>query len=174
MRIGSPAASDPGVDAPEWLTNIRSAETFPMTLPAGTAPEDLTDLLRNHGIWAATDGAQGERADLSGMNLAGRAFWRGDLRRALLDGANLAGANLDHADLRGASLQGAKLSSASLWEVKLAGADLRDADLRDAKLDHADLRGADLTGADMTGASLKSALLDDKPASAWGTDFLAD
>jgi uncharacterized protein YjbI with pentapeptide repeats len=129
-------------------------------MPEGNAvPKDMFSLLKSHSLWIATDGAQGERADMRNLNLAGRSFWRVDLRWALLDGCNLAAANLDHCDLTGASLKGVSLSRASLWEAKLGGADLRDADLRNAKLDHADLRGADLTGANMDGASLKFALL---------------
>src|SRR3712207_9062451 len=48
-------------------------------------------LLEQHRIWVATDGTEGKQADLQDLNLVGRAFWRADLRRALLDRSNLAG-----------------------------------------------------------------------------------
>lgn len=131
-----------------------------MSKKTSNPTEDMFSLLKNHTLWVATDGAQGERADLRDAHLAGRSLWRVDLRRALLDGCDLAAANLDHADFRGASLKGARLSSASLWEANLAKADLRDADLRGAKLDHADLSGADISGASLEGASLKFVRLD--------------
>lgn len=137
------------------------ATTVPPPSPGGrAAPDDLAAVLDSHRAWVASDGRRGERADLRGLDLAGRSFWRADLRRALLDQADLTGADLDHADLRGASLPGARLAGASLWEAKLGMADLRNADLSGAKLDHADLRGAELTGAGMDGASLTSARLD--------------
>ena len=98
--------------------------------------KELDSILNEHKMWLRND-PEGERADLTGVNLYG-AYLRG----ADLTGADLVRADLVRADLRGADLIGADL----------VRADLRGADLRGANLYGADLREADLTGADLTGA----------------------
>ena len=118
--------------------------------------KELDSILNEHKMWLRND-PEGERADLTGVNLYG-AYLRGadltgadlvraDLVRADLRGADLIGADLVRADLRGADLRGANLYGADLREANLRGADLRGANLYGA-----DLREADLTGADLTGA----------------------
>src|SRR4051812_4044744 len=47
-----------------------AAETAPMPEPENAAPEDMHSLLKNHTLWVATDGTQGERADLRNAHLA--------------------------------------------------------------------------------------------------------
>ena len=75
----------------------------------------LDKILDNHKLWLSSNGAKGERADLS----------YADLRSADLRSADLRSANLSYADLRSANLRSADLSYA----------DLRSADLRSADLD---------------------------------------
>ena len=98
--------------------------------------KELDSILNEHKMWLRND-PEGERADLTGVNL-----YEAYLRGADLTGADLVRADLVRADLRGADLIGADL----------VRADLRGADLRGANLYGADLREADLTGADLTGA----------------------
>ena len=118
--------------------------------------KELDSILNEHKMWLRND-PEGERADLTGVNLyeaylrgadlTGADLVRADLVRADLRGADLIGADLVRADLRGADLRGANLYGADLREANLRGADLRGANLYGA-----DLREADLTGADLTGA----------------------
>ena len=89
--------------------------------------------------YAAPDGTEPARADLSGADLSG---------------ADLSGAILRGAILRGADLSGAYLIGADLRDADLYGADLSGADLSGADLSGAILRGADLSGADLYGADL--------------------
>ena len=63
--------------------------------------EKLNGILAAHKLWS--DGAGGERADLSGANLSGA-----NLSWANLSWANLSGANLSRANLSGANLSRAK------------------------------------------------------------------
>jgi uncharacterized protein YjbI with pentapeptide repeats len=84
--------------------------------------------------------------------LAGKAYFRANLKKANLQWANLKKANLQWANLQEANLQEANLQAANL---KLA--DLRLANLRGAKLQVADLRGAKLQVADLRGAKLQVA-----------------
>ena len=113
--------------------------------------KELDSILNEHKMWLRND-PEGERADLTGVNLYG-AYLRGadltgvNLYEAYLRGADLTGADLVRADLVRADLRGADLIGADLVR-----ADLRGADLRGANLYGADLREADLTGADLTGA----------------------
>jgi CspA family cold shock protein len=59
------------------------------------ADDALATILREHGTWVESGGAAGARAELAGTCLSGRAFWRADLRRADLSGADLRRCNLD-------------------------------------------------------------------------------
>ena len=81
----------------------------------------LNKILENHKLWLKTGGQEGERADLSSV----------DLRYA-----NLRSADLRYADLSYANLRYANLSSADLSYADLSYADLRYADLSYADLDY--------------------------------------
>ena len=122
--------------------------------------DTLPGILDRHRLWLQTDGKEGARAELAGIDLRGTSFWHADLRDADLEGANLGDVNLDHARLRGASLEGACLVGASLWEADLSEANLAAADLRRAKLDHARLCAADMRGANLEAASFWGAHLE--------------
>ena len=113
--------------------------------------EELVSILNKHKMWLRNY-REGERADLTGVDLR-----RADLTGADLTEADLRGAYLREAQLRVANLHGAYLRGADLTGADLRGADLRGADLRGAYLREAYLRGADLTGADLTGADLTGA-----------------
>jgi uncharacterized protein YjbI with pentapeptide repeats len=144
---GDEAAVDPtAVPAPESSAVPRA--------------EVLAEVLRQHGLWLNTDGAEGRRARLAGTSLRGVSLWSADLRDADLCGADLRGANLDHARLTNASMRGALLAGTSLWSANIQGADLVGADLRGAKLDHVDATGADLSNAALQNASLWGAHLE--------------
>ena len=101
----------------------------------------LSKILKEHKRWCDTDGKEGKKAELYGV----------DLSKANLGGADLSGAYLIYANLYGADLYGANLYGADLREANLSGADLSDANLSranltDADLSHADLREANLQG----------------------------
>ena len=96
--------------------------------------EKLNKILDNHKLWLATNGEQGEKADLSYANLSY---------------ADLSSADLRSADLRSADLSYANLSYADLSYADLSSADLRSADLRSADLSYANLRSADLSYANL-------------------------
>jgi uncharacterized protein YjbI with pentapeptide repeats len=102
----------------------------------------LKQILDEHRAWLDSNGARGEKADLSYARLQGLSLWSVDLREANLSYANMQGADLDHAVLRVANLRHAKMEGASLWQSNLRGADLSGTCLQRAKLDHADLSGA--------------------------------
>jgi len=98
-------------------------------------PSDLlefAEILDQHRLWVESAGKEGERGDLSGVNLSGRD----------LTGVNLQGAQLNKTILRGADLSMANLRGASLVE-----SDLREANLLGAEFSGANLMGANLYGA---------------------------
>ena len=88
--------------------------------------EQLDKILADHAEWLSTDGASGERADLTGANLYGANLTGADLRRANLYEADLRRANLRRANLYGANLTEADLGSANLTDVDLRGTNLWD------------------------------------------------
>lgn len=129
--------------------------------------EKLQEILRNHALWL-NDDPDGEKADLSGVNLCRANLYRADLRGVNLRGTDLRMANLCMADLRGvdlyradlrradmcvAKLNDANLNSANMCFAKLNGANLSGAKLNDANLLGTHLLGANLSGADMSGAN---------------------
>ena len=101
----------------------------------------LLRVLNVHHQWLL-DPAQGERAELRGL----------DLSKVSLRGGQLSQAVLTHVDLSGADLVGADLSQADLSGAILVGADLTGADLSHADLSDADLRDSLLAGARLDGA----------------------
>lgn len=137
-----------------------------------------TDLSNVHLWWSNLRGAF-----LNDARLVGTDFWRSDLGRVELRGADLEGARFIRANLEGAQLWEAKLAGAVLRHVRLRGAelqhadllevDLRWADLRDANLEEAILDGADLEGALLDGASLKGARADHRTKWPSGFDWRA-
>ncbi len=116
--------------------------------------EELYAVLKNHERWFATDGKEGERADLYKTDLRGFPLTKVNLAFADLSYANLRGATLKGANLEGANLSGSDLRVADLYRANLRGAKLKDADSRAAYLFYADLRYANLSDADLAGVKL--------------------
>lgn len=132
--------------------------------------DKLQRILNKHEKWLASDGKNGECADLRGYDLQGAdlkgvnlrevILRGGDLQKVNLTGANLENAILIKANLRGAILQDTNLRGAFLQDTDLRGAVLISADLRGAKMQGALLQGADLQGAILRNANLQGACLD--------------
>ena len=93
------------------------------------SPEQLKEILEEHGKWVESGGKEGKKA-----NLQKAVLWRAKLQGANLDGANLQKAVLWKANLREANLFGANLQKADLRRTNLREADLRKANLREASL----------------------------------------
>ena len=101
---------------------------------------ELAAILKEHGLWLDTDGAEGMRANLRHAELP-----RAELAGARLQEADLHGANLDRANLQGADLRRADLSGSNLRNANLEQASLRKASVRSANLSRARLRGANVS-----------------------------
>jgi uncharacterized protein YjbI with pentapeptide repeats len=112
----------------------------------------LLRALASHHRWLA--GGEGERADLSGLDLS-----RVSLRNRDLSHANLASSDLTEADLSGIRLAGANLAGANLSRADLSGANLRNVDLSHANFCQAVLIDADLKGADLWRANLSGCVI---------------
>jgi uncharacterized protein YjbI with pentapeptide repeats len=90
----------------------------------------LHEILEQHQKWVESHGIEGNKADLTRVNLEGWDLSRKDLRDAQMGGSNLRGANLQGAALNGAILHEADLQDADLSETtglfaeQLAGANL--------------------------------------------------
>jgi uncharacterized protein YjbI with pentapeptide repeats len=171
----SPPSSDPPVDSPRDLIQLRAAlqagqRRFP-GLQLGDLDGvdlDLADCELEGGCFkearfghaslraARVEGCCFQQALLWGADLsdlhAVHSFWQEtDLSAARLQGADLSfalmqGVQLHGADLRGACLYGANLSGADLQQADLSGCDLRDTNLSGAKLEGANLENAALSG----------------------------
>lgn len=99
-------------------------------------PPDLlefAEILDQHKLWVDSAGKEGERGDLSGVNLAGRDLTSVNLQGAQLNKTNLRGAELSMANLRGASLVEADLREANLLGAEFSGANLMGANLYGAQ-----------------------------------------
>ena len=125
--------------------------------------EDLEKIIESHARWIVGKN-DGERANLSGVDLR-----CANLRDANLSAAGLRCAELRWADLRDANLSAAGLRCADLSDADLSDADLRCANLRCADLSDADLSGANLRNADLRGANLRGANL--RNANLYGADL---
>ena len=113
-------------------------------------PGELEMILEKHKLWLATDGKEGESADLSYTDLEGADLrcvnlYRANLRHACLSGARFGNADLRCADLRCADLVRADLTGAILIGANLGGADLSGSNLTFVSLAYTDLTKANLT-----------------------------
>jgi uncharacterized protein YjbI with pentapeptide repeats len=96
----------------------------------------LNEVLTRHTLWIDSDGVEGARAILQGMDLQGMDLQGMDLQEVNLQNTDLRGAILCNAYMWGAALQnanmqGANLQGANLWRASLQGADLLNANLTD-------------------------------------------
>ena len=96
--------------------------------------EELAAKLEAHAKWLKTrytDHVEGERADLTCVDLTDANLMDADLTRA-----NLMDADLTRADLTDANLTRADLTRADLTRADLTDANLMDADLTRANIEH--------------------------------------
>jgi uncharacterized protein YjbI with pentapeptide repeats len=104
--------------------------------------EELKNILEAHQLWLTSDGKEGVRANLKGLNLCQENLSEANLEQALLGGSDLEGANLYKASLR----------KSDLSQTNFRDADLREADLSESiglqieQLSRANLSNAKLTG----------------------------
>jgi uncharacterized protein YjbI with pentapeptide repeats len=103
----------------------------------------LEEVLAAHLRWLASNGQEGQRLNMRGMDLAGR--------------------NLDGYDFSGTDFRGARLDRASMKDVKLVAADLRLASLINTNFTGSDLRGAFLSKGALKRAVLVDASYDAVP-----------
>lgn len=130
------------------------------------------EIISMHGLWLASDGEEGRRANFRGADLTDIRFGKADLR-----GANFRGTNLHNCDLRTVTLDDADFSEADLRYANLTEASCVHTNFNRANLEHAylhkisasealfqqancsfiDARNAQLTNANMREANLKEA-----------------
>lgn len=146
---------------------------------------ELARVVREHELWADTNGADGKKADFQGANLANCKLQNCNLKDVSFKGANLcdnlkygwcsgnkafgifddsierdieldqAFGNLVTADLQGANLENADFEGANLQGVNFENVNLKNANFKRAKLRGANFEGANLENADLEGANLR-------------------
>jgi len=87
------------------------------------APDEIEKMLASHRLYLQSEYHQGQRANFSSADLAGRDFSGLNLRgikmdRAVLRGANFVGAHLQSANLAGALL-GERASTAQIYRGRV-------------------------------------------------------
>ncbi len=127
--------------------------------------KNLNEILALHAKWLESNGSEGERANLVGMDFSFAQLRGINLKKATLQmtkfgGADLRNATFYGADLTGASFEGADLSVAMIAYANLYGADLKKAKLVALNAHFANLKVADLSGADLRGAIFYGANLE--------------
>ena len=113
---------------------------------------ELNKILEKHKKWLNNE-ENGERADLSGVNLRGV-----DLRYVKLQCADLQRANLQYADLKGINLKDSYLISTNLSGADLGGANLEGADLNNANLQYAHLQNVNLSHSKLDDTNFKHSI----------------
>ena len=103
--------------------------------------QELKDILTQHELWAATDGQQGKKADLSGTNLTDQSFINVDLRGAIFIDAYLGRASFFRCDVRGIDFTRAYLRTAYGVDQSFSDANLEDADLTESQLKNINNKG---------------------------------
>jgi Pentapeptide repeats (8 copies) len=131
-----------------------------------TVVEVFSAFVREHTDPARTDSAAGESkkpaADVqAALTVLGRLPHRKGVSRGDLRGALLMGAQLLRANLSGVLFFDANLSNATLLDANLSGAAFMDSNLSDALLSHADLSNAHLFETNLSRANLRDADLSD-------------
>jgi uncharacterized protein YjbI with pentapeptide repeats len=153
--------------------------------PSPTAIFSITEVLQRHALWLSSNGKDGARADLRGMNLeapvggygevlvgrvvlAGVDLRQADLRETKLRNIDFTGADLQDVRFDRSNLRWGVLANADLRRANFTGANLQSADLKGADLDQVNFTATDLTGTDLTGArcvtrmQLGTAIVDDQ------------
>ena len=124
-------------------------------------PMPLSDMLRSHAAWLASNGKEGQRFDITGYDLRRSAVFA----RATLTLMRGVGAMLYAMDFSDAQLQSADLREADLRHANFMAADMRGCDLNKAKLNNAGMQGVQLQplvlnegraiATDLSGAALR-------------------
>ena len=110
---------------PEAIASLPEYAKMLVKLVETISTARLDQVLAAHLRWLETNGEQGTRLNMKGMDLGGR--------------------NLDGYDFSGTDFRGARLDRASMKNVKLVAADLRMASMINANFTGSDLRGAYLS-----------------------------
>lgn len=121
---------------PEAHSSLPDYAKLVVKLVQPISTSKLEEVLSAHLRWLDTDGVEGERLSMRGMDLTGR--------------------KLDGYDFSGTDFRGARLDRASMKAVKLVSADLRL-----ASMIATNFTGSDLRGAFVSPGSLKRAILTD-------------
>ena len=81
--------------------------------------KELSAILTAHSLWRRTNGAEGQRADLSGSNLSWSNLSESDLSGSDLSGSDLSWSDLSWSNLSGSNLSGSNLSRSDLSRSNL-------------------------------------------------------
>jgi uncharacterized protein YjbI with pentapeptide repeats len=118
--------------------SIDLTETISVDDSAESAAQ-IGDVVKAHERWVETSGAEGERADFTGIDLSGMDF----------SGRNLSAALFVCSRLRSVQFSRAILDLADFTEADLTAAKMMNADLKGANFTHAILRRVNFNGADL-------------------------
>jgi len=125
---------------PEARASLPDYAKMMVKLVESISTARLEEVLAAHQRWLETNGEQGERLNMRGMDLAGR--------------------KLDGYDFSGTDFRGARLDRTSMKNVKLVAADLRLASMIKANFTGSDLRGAFVSKGALSRAILVDASYD--------------
>ena len=138
----------------------------------------MKETIRGHMRWLSANGAEGERADFSGMDLTGIDLRCADLSVAIFKGCDLSNVNMSGGFFTMADFSGAKMTGIRMNDADLRGASFRKANVQKGNFANANLgylnveteRGgrritriptamheADMTGSIFIGADLEGA-----------------
>jgi uncharacterized protein YjbI with pentapeptide repeats len=127
--------------------------------------EQIAEILKQHSLWLATDGRQGERASFFNANCTGANFKyvKGsgvDFSGSILIKANLRKVDFENADFKSATLTRAYMPFANFAYANFCAADLEYACVRNSSfyavdLEHAYLKGVNISEAYTEKASLR-------------------
>lgn len=139
--------------------NLKNSEIYLSDLTL--ASFDSTDLSNSSFKYSKFYKTDVRRVDLGGANLTGvriedSNILGSNLEKADISYAKIIDSELDGSNLSGASLHRSTLSNTSLQGVKLVNSDLWDAVLRNVELIDTDLEGANFWGVDLTGSTYEA------------------
>ena len=104
------------------VLSVFLAGSSAQTVRTPTAIFSISDVLERHALWLSSNGTQGARADLRGMNLEGAEGGHGEV---LVGRVVLGGVDLRQADLRETKLRNIDFTGANLEDVRFDGSNLR-------------------------------------------------
>jgi uncharacterized protein YjbI with pentapeptide repeats len=168
------------LESQKTLEPLEDSAASAATLPSESAPVSVItqgvfgEVLRQHTAWLETEGKEGRRANLSGLDLSnidfsGANLQQANLRGTILRGVNLSTALLVEADLAEADMSRVTANGCNWMRINLASANLHGAILDGINLSFANALGADFSEVSMKNASLQSINL--REASLRAADF---